>query len=112
MPDNSKFTVKQYSGKQVIHAGERLLLDSVLNNRAEFEKAMDILSYWRFTHELPLEEAFKVLQEVSLLVDQSAIFAKRLKRYASIMYKLKRFKEMKLKNMQRARDWLAQHLQS
>jgi ppGpp synthetase/RelA/SpoT-type nucleotidyltranferase len=100
MSKNNELAQKHYSGKQVIRAGEQLLLDSVLNNRLEFEKAMDILSYWRFTHELPLEEAFDVIQKVTLKIDPSAFFAKRLKRYVSIINKLKRFKDMKLKNMQ------------
>lgn len=48
----------------------------------------------------PLEEALKKLQSVSLKFDKGAFFAKRLKRYASIVLKLKRFPSMKLKNMQ------------
>lgn len=91
---------KKYSGKQVIRAGEKLLNDAIFENRPEFESAMDILSYWRFTHEAPLGEAFKVVQETVLQIDKSAIFAKRLKRYVSIMNKLRRFQDMKLKNMQ------------
>ena len=91
---------KKYSGKQVIRAGEKLLDDAIFENRPEFESAMDILSYWRFTHEAPLGEAFKAVQETVLQIDKSAIFAKRLKRYVSIMNKLRRFQDMKLKNMQ------------
>jgi hypothetical protein len=41
-----------------------------------------------------------MLQEVTLKKDKNAIFAKRLKRYVSIVYKLRRFPSMKLKNMQ------------
>jgi len=85
-----------YSGKQVIRAGEILLDDNI----KEFESAMDILSYWRFSHEVPLGKALKILQETTLKIDKSAIFAKRLKRYVSIVYKLRRFRQMKLKNMQ------------
>uniref|UniRef100_C6E4I1 RelA/SpoT domain protein n=1 Tax=Geobacter sp. (strain M21) TaxID=443144 RepID=C6E4I1_GEOSM len=97
---NTKLNDKKYSGKQVIRAGEMLLNDAVFENGAEFESAMDVLSYWRFTHEMPLEEAFKVIQDIALQVDKTAIFAKRLKRYVSIVNKLRRFREMKLKNMQ------------
>ena len=86
----------KYTGKQVIKAGEVLLDDDI----EKFETAMDILSYWRFSHETPLGEALKILQETTLKIDKSAIFAKRLKRYPSIVNKLRRFKKMKLKNMQ------------
>lgn len=88
--------IKRYTGKQVIKAGETLLEDNV----KEFETAMDILSYWRFSHEAPLGEALKLLQETTLKIDKFAFFAKRLKRYASIVSKLRRFRKMKLKNMQ------------
>lgn len=90
----------KYSGKQVIKAGEKLLDDDALENQKDFESAMDVLSYWRFSHESPLAEALKVVEEITLKIDSSAIFAKRLKRYVSIVNKLRRFKEMKLKNMQ------------
>jgi ppGpp synthetase/RelA/SpoT-type nucleotidyltranferase len=94
--NEQNFMSKKYTGKQVIKAGEMLLDDNI----KEFDSAMDILSYWRFSHEKPLEEAMKILQETTLKIDKHAIFAKRLKRYVSIVYKLKRFRKMKLKNMQ------------
>lgn len=88
---------KNYSGKQVIKAGEKLIST---HTPEEFIHAMDVLSYWRFSHEYPLEAALKVLQDESIKNDRKAIFAKRLKRHPSIVNKLKRFKDMKLKNMQ------------
>lgn len=91
---------KKYSGKQVIRAGEMLINDDILKSPKEFESAMDILSYWRFSHESPLAEALRVVEETTLTIDSSAIFAKRLKRYVSIVNKLRRFRDMKLKNMQ------------
>ncbi|WP_081678983.1 RelA/SpoT domain-containing protein [Methylobacter luteus] len=90
---------KKYTGKQVIKAGEFLEGD-IINSADEFDRAMDILSYWRFSHEVPLGEALEILREITLKIDKTAIFAKRLKRYVSIVLKLKRFKQMKLKNMQ------------
>jgi ppGpp synthetase/RelA/SpoT-type nucleotidyltranferase len=91
---------KKYTGKQVIKAGEKLLDDGIIDRHQEFEHAMDVLSYWRFSHEVPLGEAFKAIQDVILEIDKQAIFAKRLKRHISIVNKLKRFNKMKLKNMQ------------
>ena len=91
---------KKYSGKQIIKAGERLLDPSFSEDKPAFEKTMDILSYWRFKHEVPLEKAENLLKKISPKKDKSAIFAKRLKRSVSIVTKLKRFRDMKLKNMQ------------
>ena len=91
---------ERYSGKQVIRAGELLISDVALEMDERFEAAFKILTFWRFTHETPLEKAFALLQKVSLTKDKNAIFAKRLKRYASIVRKLSRFPDMKLKNMQ------------
>ena len=89
-----------YSGKEVIKAGEKLLDEGLVNKTNEYSAAMDVLSYWRFSHEKPLEIAFDMLQEVAGKIDKSAIFAKRLKRYMSIVAKLRRFNQMKLRNMQ------------
>lgn len=90
---------KQFSGKQVIKAGEELTKLEKLDEES-FESAFNVLSYWRFSHEKPLENALSTLREVALQKDRGAIFAKRLKRYISIVMKLRRFPAMKLKNMQ------------
>lgn len=70
------------------------------SNPAAYAESMDILSYWRFSHEKPLDVAYTMLEVTAKKQDKSTIFAKRLKRYASIVAKLRRFKQMKLKNMQ------------
>ncbi|MYN42182.1 (p)ppGpp synthetase [Duganella sp. FT109W] len=90
-----------YSGKQVIKAGEQLLIEDLKTSDPDtYFSAMDVLSYWRFSHEKPLDIAFTMLEGVAKQKDKSAIFAKRLKRYVSIVAKLRRFNQMKLKNMQ------------
>lgn len=91
---------QKYSGKDIIRAGETFLTEQNLGHEEELSRAMDVLSYWRFEHERPLEKALALLQEKTLEKDRKAIFAKRLKRYPSIVAKLKRFRQMKLKNMQ------------
>ncbi len=99
MKSIDKFNIsKKYSGKQVTKAGEILLNGNI--DKTEIESSMDVLSYWRFSYEKPLSEAFEILKDITLKVDKSAIFAKRLKRYVSIVYKLKRFQNMTLRNMQ------------
>lgn len=91
----------QYSGKQVIKAGEALIdAEAMAADPDEFSAAMDVMSYWRFSHEIPLENAFTLLQKIAIKQDKKSIFAKRLKRHVSIVRKLIRFKKMKLKNMQ------------
>lgn len=91
---------EKYSGKRVNKAGEKFLTNAIFDEPDDFNSAMDILSYWRFQHETPLETAISLLEEESKKHDKAAIFAKRLKRYPSIVVKLRRFPKMKLKNMQ------------
>lgn len=91
---------EKYSGKKVIKAGEQFLSDAVFNNEEALSSAMDVLSYWRFSHEVALDNALELLETISLDVDKKAITAKRLKRFVSIVKKLRRFPDMKLKNMQ------------
>ena len=90
-----------YSGKQIIRAGERLLDPKLKEVDPEaYLYAMDALSYWRFSHEKPLDLAYTMLEKIAKNKDKTTIFAKRLKRYVSIVAKLRRFEQMKLKNMQ------------
>ena len=95
---------KRYSGKQVIRAGEMFLDDKIFDAEKDdqFQHAMEVLSYWRFSHEEPLNKAHLLVRSATNGVDKSAILAKRLKRHVSIVGKLRRFKSenMKLKNMQ------------
>lgn len=91
---------EKYSGKQVIKAGEKLIDLETFNDDDAFDAAFEVLSFWRFSHETPLENALEILEHVAIKKDKSVIFAKRLKRYVSIVRKLRRFPDMKLKNMQ------------
>ena len=57
MKSINKFNMPiKYSGKQVTRAGELLLKDNI--DKTVFDSSMDILSYWRFSYETPLSEAF------------------------------------------------------
>ncbi len=91
---------KKYSGKRIIKAGEELRDLSEKQSDEAFQETFDVLSYWRFSHEQPLEAALALTKEVVLKKDKTAIFAKRLKRHVSIFRKLIRFEKMNLKNMQ------------
>ena len=77
-----------YSKNQINKAGRKLA--EVGSNADDISAAMDVLSYWRLCHEEPLETAFGPLQRIAANIDRDAIFAKRLKRTASIILKLRR----------------------
>ncbi|MBN2161644.1 MAG: hypothetical protein JXR25_17405 [Pontiellaceae bacterium] len=81
----------RYSKKQVERAGNKLRSDDLISDEAEFSEVMDVLSYWRFSHEEPLERAFEMLQEEVGKVEKHPIYGKRLKRQSSISIKLRRF---------------------
>lgn len=91
---------KPVSGKAVNKAGRYLASDDALVDQEQFDECMDTLSAWRYAHEKPLEVAYKALREVATEIDSSAVFGKRLKRYVSIVLKLRRFKSMQLRGMQ------------
>jgi ppGpp synthetase/RelA/SpoT-type nucleotidyltranferase len=93
-------SIKTYSGKEVNRAGEKLTSDSIVDNTEEFTQAMNVLSYWRFTHEESLEKAYELVEKITYQKDNKSICAKRLKRHVSIVNKLHRFDRMKLRNMQ------------
>jgi len=93
--------IATFSGKAISRAGETLIEPGVAEkDAARFETAMAALSYWRSTHEKPLEQAYALLGRSALKIDPTVVLAKRLKRAPSIVAKLERFREMKLRNMQ------------
>lgn len=87
------------SGKQVIKAGSYLAFGDYRNEK-EFQRCFRILVWWRSEHAVPLESAFKLLETIVVPIEKNALFAKRLKRYDSIVRKLQRFDKMTLKKMQ------------
>jgi ppGpp synthetase/RelA/SpoT-type nucleotidyltranferase len=91
---------KLYSKKQIERAGLNFLSDEKMADAEIFSETLDILSFWRSCHTVPLDHAIKKLRTVVKKIDKNAIYAKRLKRYPSIVTKLRRFPKMSLKNMQ------------
>lgn len=90
----------KFSKKDVVRAGKNLIDDNLLNNQQEFNQTMNILTYWRDSHLVPLEKSNQLLNRYIHNIDKSAFIAKRIKRLDSIKRKLKRFEKMELKNMQ------------
>lgn len=87
-----------YSGKKIIKAGEILVKEEFFTD--EYRSALDVLSYWRLSHEEALSKALSKIEPIAKKRDPHIYTAKRLKRSESIRAKLKRFSGMKLKNMQ------------
>ena len=67
---------------------------------AAIDTEFDILSAWRSLHAYPLEVVSRQLKKRTKTIDDSAVFAERLKRYPSIRYKLRRERSMELTTMQ------------
>lgn len=89
-----------YSKKQIQKAGELLLNEDTSSELNEYNQSMEILSYWRSAHAPALESTTNMLTRECAKHDPDALIAKRLKRTPSIIKKLRRFNEMKLRNMQ------------
>jgi len=92
--------VKKYSNTQVQKSGEAFRdFSKLIEDEKKFDEYMEVLSYWRVSHENPLAEAYGILQNIVLKHDKESFFAKRLKRYEAIVKKLTRLKT-NLSNMQ------------
>ena len=90
----------KYTSSQVKKAWIKLLDKDLYKNEEEFAEVFSIMSYWRSSHEKPLSYVFNKLEKLVIEVDKNAIYAKRLKRYKSIVNKLFRFKQTKLNTIQ------------
>lgn len=90
-----------HSKKAVQRAGEKLIIDNVINDKPdEYKESMQILSNWRSSHVNSLKVMLNSLQNACDKIDKKHIVVSRLKRTPSIVSKLKRFNKMKLRNMQ------------
>ena len=99
------FAAPQYSRKQVNAAGDSLIRihDSDLWSEAEinaYVDALNIINNWRSSHSGPLLSMRMLLTRQAEAVDKAALIAQRIKRLSSIEVKLRRFKTMKLSQMQ------------
>lgn len=70
-------------------AGE-ILRNNFKNGEVYNNEALDILSWWRESHQDSLNIALAILQKESIKIDSKPILAKRLKRAPSIIEKLNR----------------------
>lgn len=90
-----------YSKKAVQRAGEKLIIDNIINDQPEeYKESMQILSNWRSSHVNALKHMVETVHFACEKIDKKHIVVSRLKRTPSIVSKLKRFDKMKLRNMQ------------
>ena len=98
------FATPQFLRKRVNDAGDLLVrlsdnLGTIENIRAYFD-ALEVINNWRSSHSGPLLSMRMLLTRQAQSVDPNALIAQRIKRLSSIELKLKRFRTMKLSQMQ------------
>jgi hypothetical protein len=92
-----EWTRPQYSKGQVDRAG-RLLVDAA--SEREQQEALAIVNNWRVAHNFPLNTFQVTLRKRAQEIDASSLVAQRIKRMSSIDAKLRRFKGMRMSQMQ------------
>ena len=95
----SPFEKRQYSGKQIIKAGDMLRdIDQLTPEQREW--ALGVLDNFRALHAMPLNSFQATLrQRIDRLGITNFIVAQRIKRKPTILNKLHRFADMQLKRM-------------
>src|SRR6202795_3774642 len=94
------FAVPQYSRREVNHAGECLIADPNVVWIANRDQMLAIINNWRSSHAFPLQSFKMTLLSRAKKENRRPIVAQRLKRFPSIELKLRRFKDMRLAQMQ------------
>lgn len=83
-----KIDPKKYSKSQSNKAGIILRENNI--SKEEREKALEVLSNWRASHNYPMQVFYNRLKRVSEKIDSNSLTAQRLKRVPSILAKLNR----------------------
>jgi ppGpp synthetase/RelA/SpoT-type nucleotidyltranferase len=94
----ANWVTPQFSRKDVDAAGRALLKPSIALK--EYVQALKVINNWRSSHSFPLNTFQATLRRAARRLDDSCITAQRLKRLSSIDVKLRRFKWIKLSEMQ------------
>src|SRR5207245_5974811 len=92
------WALPQYSHERVDAAGKTLIATLIYED--ELEQAHVVTNNWRASHSLPLNTFQIGLRNNAKKVDPQALIAQRIKRLSSIEAKLRRFKNMKLSQIQ------------
>src|SRR2546428_3738699 len=94
------FAIPQSSREEINHAGDCLIADEKVIWIANRDHMLAIINNWRSSHAFSLQSFKMTLLVRAKNVDNKAIVAQRLKRLPSIELKLRRFKDMRLSQMQ------------
>jgi len=95
----AEWAVPVFSRPQYNQAA-RILLDVHNVPTMQVEHALQMVNNWRASHNYPLNTFQVTLRRKAKAIDQDALVAQRIKRLTSILYKLQRFEDMKLTQMQ------------
>jgi hypothetical protein len=68
--------------------------------QTDYDGAIEIIDNWRSSHSFPLNAMQILLRRQAARVDSNALIAQRIKRLSSVELKLRRFRTMKLSQMQ------------
>ena len=88
----------KFSKNQVDAAGKAIIQKELSSDC--YEHALEVISNWRATHNLPLVSIRKVLTMRAKRIDPNALVVHRIKRLPAIKLKLEIMKELKLSRMQ------------
>lgn len=89
----------KFSRSQIKKAG-KTLKNKNSNTSTEVKLAEDALTYWRVIHEKVINEFHEIVSKKAKEISEDAFVAQRLKRYSSIIGKLKRLPNIQLTTMQ------------
>lgn len=89
-----------YSIQRVNAAGKVIANWSESTDQQELWDAFDVIDNWRAAHHFPLNTFYTTLKNRAIRIYPRTLTAQRIKRFASIAYKLWDKKDMKLSQMQ------------
>jgi putative GTP pyrophosphokinase len=92
------FVTPKFTRSDVDKAGGFLISDNL--DFGSFKFAFEVLSNWRACHAYPINTFQATLRKKVISLGKDTIVAQRLKRAPSVIAKLKRFKTMRLSQMQ------------
>ena len=95
-----RFSHPEFSPDEVDWAGEHLIADAESPSFEEWNRVYSIINNWRSSHAFPLRTIRYGIYHKAKSVDPKSITVQRLKRMFSIDLKLKRFRNLKLSQMQ------------
>lgn len=97
--DSMAFSRPEFSREEFNKAGDNLIYPSI-DSLDEWQKAFSVIGNWRSSHSFPLRTIRYGIYHKAKRIDPHSIVVQRLKRIYSIHLKLRRFKHLKLSDLQ------------